>query len=68
MRRITLRVATVVVPMALASLMALAGCSDDRHDDRHDRDRVTERRDRPDNDRQSERHDGDRDPQQQDRR
>ena len=51
----------LAAPMALAMLMALAGCSNDRHDDGRDRDRSPdrERRDsqRNDGQRNSDRHD-----------
>ena len=47
MKRTTLCVATVLAPMALAMLIALGGCHDDRHDrdwdHDHDRDRISDR-------------------------
>lgn len=59
MRSVTLRLAALVVPAALALAMGLAGCGDE-HRYHGDRDRGPEMREGPDRDRHEERRDDDR--------
>jgi hypothetical protein len=60
MRRITLRLVTLVAPVVVTLLMGLAGCGED-HRYHGDRDRGPERREGSDRDRNQDRHDeGDR--------